>query len=121
MAWEIVEKGAERLTGMYPRFDEIGDYVEGHFLGLEKDDFGNERITLYLGEDPETGEAKTQQLPSAADLRKYNNKLHRGDYVKIEFLKIIPSNNEKYSDKKIFKVMVDHSRDVEFGDDEYGE
>ena len=118
MAWETVEKGAERLMNMYPKFEEIGDYVEGNFLGLGDDDFGNKRIELYIGEDEETGEAKTQQLPPAADLRKYYNKLNRGEYVKVEFVKVIPSNDERFADKKIFKVMVDHSRDVEFGDEE---
>ena len=118
MAWEVVEKGAERLIGMYPRFEEIGDYVEGNFMGIEDDDYGNRRITLYIGEDEETGEAKTQQLPPAADLRKYYDKLHLGEYVKIEFIKVIPSNSEKFADKKIFKVLVDHSRDVEFGGEE---
>ena len=120
MAWEIVEKGAERLTGMYPRFEEIGDYVEGNFMGIVEDDYGNNRIELYIGEDDE-GEAKTQQLPPAADLRKYYEKLHLGEYVKIEFVKIIPSNSEKFADKKIFKVLVDHSRDVEFGGEEEDE
>ena len=117
MAWEIVEKGAERLTNEYPRFEEIGDYCEGNFVGLEEDDYGNMRIVLYLGTDDDD-EPKYQYLPSSADLRKYNEKLHRGEYVRVEFAKIIPSNSEKYADKKIFKVMVDHSKDVEFGEGE---
>lgn len=118
MAWETVEKGAERLMNMYPKFEELGDYCEGNFTGLVEDDYGNQRIELYLGEDQESGEPKFQHLPPAADLRKYYQKLNRGEYVRVEFVKIIPSDNEQFNDKKIFKVQVDHSRDVEFGDGE---
>jgi len=117
MVWETVEKGAERLMGMYPKFEEIGDYVEGNFSGIVEDDYGNRRIELYIGQD-EYDEPKYQHLPPAADLRKYYEKLNRGEYVKVEFVKVIPSNSEDFADKKIFKVMVDHSRDVEFGDEE---
>ena len=117
MAWETIEKGAEELTGMYPKFDEIGQYVEGNFMGLEVDDYNNQRILIYKGTDAED-ELITQLLPAAADLKRYYSKLNKGDYVRIEFVKAIPSNNENYSDKKIFKVQVDHSRDVEFGDED---
>lgn len=117
MVWETVEKGAERLMNMYPKFEEIGDYVEGNFTGLVEDDYGNQRIELYLGQD-EDDIPKYQHLPPAADLRKYYQRLNRGEYVKVEFVKVIKSNDEKFNDKKIFKVMVDHSRDVEFGDGE---
>ena len=116
MAWEVLEKGAEKLTGMYPRFEEIGDYVEGNFMGLEDDSYGHQRITIYVGQDEEGG-MKTQMLPSSADLMKYHDQLHLGEFIRVELVKIIPSNSEDYNDKKIFKVMVDHSRDVEFGDE----
>lgn len=118
MALRTLEKGGQKLTGLYPRFDEIGDYVEGHFLGLEEDDYGNERISLWLGNDEETGEAKTQLLPSTADLRRYYGQLERGMWLHIELAKTIPSNNENYGDKKIFKVQADEDKDVVFGDEE---
>ena len=113
MAFKTLEKGGTELTNPYPRFEEIGDYVEGNICGFTEDDYGNKRIELYKGED-EDGEVKTQLLPANADLKKYYSQLKVGDYVRIEFVKIIPSDNENYSDKKIFKVQLDDSRFVEF-------
>ena len=114
MAFRTLEKGAEELSGMFPRFEEIGDYVEGNICDFTVDDYGNKRMEIYKGQNSQTGEAITQLLPSAADLKKYYGQLKVGDYVKIEFVKSIPSNNENYADKKIFKVMVDDDRYQEF-------
>lgn len=113
MAFKTLEKGASELGNMYPRFDEIGDYVEGNICAFVDDDYGNKRIEIYKGEYDD-GEIKTQLLPAYADLKKYYSQLKVGDYVRIEFIKSIPSNNENYSDKKIFKVQVDASRFLEF-------
>lgn len=120
MALRTLEKGAEKLTGMYPKFDSIGDYVEGNFYELSTDDFDNERIVLWVGVDDETGENKYQWLPAAADLRKYYSQLQQGMWIKISLKKIIPSNNEQYNDKQIFLVQADEELDVVFseGDDE---
>ena len=117
MAWEVVEKGSYELEGLYPKFESVGDYAEGNFMGIEEDDFGNKRIVLFKGND-EDGLPIEQWLPSHADLKKYYNELTVGDYIRVELIKIIPSNNEKYSDKNIYKVLVDHTKDVEFGDDD---
>lgn len=114
MALRTLEKGGQELTGTYPRFDEIGDYVEGNFLGFEEDDYNNKRIVLYKGVDEETGEAKTQMLPAVADLKRYYGQLEKGMWLHIELVKTIPSNNENYSDKKIFKVQADEEKDVVF-------
>ena len=113
MAFEKLEAGATELDGEYPKFDEIGDYVEGNFMGLEQGDYGKQ-IVIWKGNDPETGLAITQTLPSHKSLKKYYNKLTLGDYIKVELVKIIPSTNEKYSDKKIYDVYVDPDRAVEF-------
>lgn len=118
MAFITLEKGASELTNMYPRFDEIGNFVEGNVLGIIDDDYGNKRIELYKGEDSENGEMLTQILPAHADLRKYYSQLNQGDYIRVELIKIIPSDNPEYSDKKIYKVQVDPDKAVEFGDDE---
>lgn len=118
MAIRTLEKGGQELTGAYPRFDEIGDYVEGNFLGFETDDYNNKRITLWKGNDEETGEAITQMLPAVADLKRYYGQLERGMWLHIELVKTIPSNNENYSDKKIFKVQADEERDVVFDEGE---
>lgn len=118
MALRTLQKGAEKLTGMYPRFEEIGDYVEGNFYELATDDYNNERIVLWLGTDEETGDDKFQWLPSAADLKKYYSQLEQGMWIKISLNKIIPSNSENYADKKIFLVQADEELDVVFGDEE---
>lgn len=116
MVRRTLEKGAEELTNQYPRFEEIGDYVEGNFLEFAENDYNNKRIVLYKGNDEETGEAITQMLPAAADLKKYYSQLKPGMWLHIEFAKVIPSNNENYSDKKIFRVDVDDELDVEFAE-----
>lgn len=118
MALRTLEKGGQELTNSYPKFEEIGDYVEGNFLGFEIDDYNNKRITLWKGNDEETGEAITQMLPAVADLKRYYGQLERGMWLHIEFVKTIPSNNENYSDKKIFKVQADEERDVVFDEGE---
>ena len=118
MVRKTLEKGGQELTGMYPRFDEIGDYCEGNFLGFEIDDYNNQRILLWKGNDDETGESITQCLPATADLKRYYSQLEKGMWLHIEFVKVIPSNNENYSDKKIFKVEVDDERDVVFEEGE---
>ena len=61
MAFKELEAGASELEGMYPRFEEIGDYVEGNFMGLEEGDYGKQ-IVIWKGNDSETGEAITQTL-----------------------------------------------------------
>lgn len=118
MVLRTLEKGGQELTGGFPRFEEIGDYCKGNFMGLELDDYDNERIVLWKGNDEETGEAKTQMLPAAADLKRYYDQLNLGDFLIITFVKVIKSKNEEYSDKKIFKVQVDDEKAVEFGDGE---
>ena len=117
MALRTLEKGGQELSGMYPKFEEIGDYVEGNFLGLAVDDYNNKRIEIWKGNDEETGDAITQQLPALADLKRYYTQLEKGMWVHIEFVKVIPSNNENFADKKIFKVQVDDELAVEFGDE----
>lgn len=118
MALRTLDKGGAELTNPYPRFEEIGDYVEGNICGFTIDDYDNKRIEIYKGEDAETGEVKTQLLPSAADLRKYYSQLKVGDWIRVEFVKVIPSNNEAYADKKIFKVQVDDDKFLEFEEGE---
>ena len=119
MAFKELEAGAVELDGMYPKFDEIGDYVEGNFMGLEEGDYGKQ-IVIYKGNDEE-GEPITQTLPSHKSLRKYYSQLKMGDYIKVELIKIIKSTNEKYSDKNIYKIYVDEDRAVEFGEGEEDE
>ena len=111
MAFVELEQEPSAAEGLYPRFDEIGDFVEGNISGFIVDDYNNKRIELWKEID---GEDSYQILPSHADLKKYYNKLQVGDYVRIELKKIIPSTNPEYNDKKIYKVLVDKERFLEF-------
>ena len=47
MAFRTLEKGAEELSGMFPRFEEIGDYVEGNICDFRVEDYGNKRREIY--------------------------------------------------------------------------
>ena len=116
MAFVEVEKGSCELEETYPKFDEIGDYVEGNFMGFENGDFGKQ-IIIYKGED-EYGEPITQILPSHKNLRKYYSQIKKGDYIKVELVKILPARSENYGDIKFYKVYVDPDRAVEFEDEE---
>ena len=118
MALRTLEKGGAELTNPYPKFEEIGDYVEGNISGFVTDDFGNKRIQIFKGFEEETGEPKYQLLPSHANLKQYYDQLDEGVWVRIELKKVIKSKNPEYADKNIYKVQVDDDKYVEFGDDE---
>lgn len=121
MAFKTLEKGGQELTNPYPKFEEIGDYVEGNISDFIIDDYGNKRIELYKGFDEESGEDKYQTLPAHSDLKGYYSQLNIGDYVHIELVKIIKSNNPEYSDKMKYIVQVDEEKAVEFGEVESDE
>ena len=117
MAFETLEPEMD-MTNKYVEFNNEGDKIEGNFVGFETDNWGHERITLEI----EGGFEKV--LPGHADLRRYNKKLEMGDYIRVTLIKIQKSNNENYSDKKLYKVEKDPSRKVEYeiydeGDEDY--
>lgn len=121
MAFEEVEKSPEE-HGRYWNPEQIGDEITGHIYKFVKDDYGNKRIDLYLGED-ENEEAILCMLPAHADLKRVYVNLERGDYINVKLVKIIPINKEGYSDKKIYKVLKDPTEKVEWSneDDDYYE
>lgn len=116
MAFEEVEKGSCKLEETYPKFDELGDYVEGNLYGFEDGDFGKQ-IVLYLGDD-EYDEPILQILPSHKSLKKFYSNLEIGDYIKVELVKIVPAKSEGYGDIKFYKVYKDPERAVEFDNEE---
>lgn len=111
MAFVELEKGGAEQIGEYPRFDEIGDYVEGNISSFYIDDYNNKRIELWKRVD---GEDFYQCLPAHADLKRYYDNLKVGDYIRVELKEVRKAIKEGYNDKKIYKVMVDEDRFVPF-------
>ena len=124
MAFEEVAKGPEEV-GRYWNPDQVGDVVEGNIYLFKNDDYGNKRIDLYLGQD-ENDEAILTMLPAHADLKRTYVNLERGDYIRVELIKLIPPKKENGYPKRIYKVLKDPERKVEWpeedsSDDEYFE
>lgn len=116
MAFEEVEKGPEQY-GRYWNPDEVGDEITGHIWKFVKDDYGNKRIDLYLGED-EDGEAMLCMLPAHADLKRVYVNLERGDFINVKVTKVIPPKREGDHPKRIYKVMKDPENKVEWPDED---
>lgn len=123
MAFEEIEKGPEE-HGRYWNPEEVGDKIEGNIYDFVTDDYGNKRIDLYLGTD-ENDEPIMCMLPAHADLKRYYVNLERGDMIQVTLVKLIePKGKSKYP-KRLYKVLVDSERKVEWpeddSDDEYFE
>lgn len=116
---EIEPEEEENYHEKYPRFENIGDHVEGNLYEWDKDGWGNKRIVLEVGEDEE-GEPILQYLPTHTHLRRFYNRIHIGDYIRVELKKLIEKDNQEYP-TRIYKLQVDPDRKVEYGDldDEY--
>ena len=122
MAFREVEKGPEEV-GRYWNPDEVGAVIEGNIYKFVKDDYNNTRIDLYLGE-AEDETAILCMLPAHADLKRHYVNLKRGDYIRVELIKLIPPKKDGGYPKRIYKVLKDPERKVEWpedGDDEYFE
>lgn len=115
MAFREVEKGPEEV-GRYWNPEEVGAAIEGNIYKFVKDDFNNTRIDLYLGEG-ENEEAILTMLPAHADLRRHYVNLERGDYIRVELIKLIPPKKENGHPKRIYKILVDDERKVEWPED----
>lgn len=115
MAFREVEKGPEEV-GRYWNPEEVGAAIEGNIYKFVKDDFNNTRIELYLGEG-ENEEAILTMLPAHADLRRHYVNLERGDYIRVELIKLIPPKKENGHPKRIYKILVDDERKVEWPED----
>ena len=116
MAFEEVEKGPEEI-GRYWNPEEVGAVVEGNIYKFVTDDYGNKRIDLYLGQD-EDDEAILTMLPQHADLKRVYVSLERGDYIRVELIKLIPPKKEDGYPKRIYKVLKDPDRKVAWPDDD---
>ena len=116
MAFEEVEKGPEEF-GRYWNADEVGATIEGNIYKFKTDDYGNKRIDLYLGQD-EDDEAILTMLPAHADLKRHYVNLERGDYIRVELVKLIEPKKENGYPKRIYKILKDPDRKVEWPEPE---
>ena len=126
MAFKEVEKEPE--TERIPPFwkpEKIGDNIEGNIYDFEESTFNGRKqvqINLYCGED-EDGEAIMSLLPAHADLKRTYVNLNVGDYIRVEAVEKIQTENMDYP-KWIYKVLVDDERKVTWdntssSDDDY--
>lgn len=116
MAFREVEKGPEEVS-RYWNPEKVGDVVEGNIYKFVKDDYGNTRIDLYLGQD-EDDEAILTMLPGHADLKRTYVNLNRGDFIQVTLIELIPPRKENGHPKRIYRVLVDDDRKVEWPDDD---
>ena len=125
MAFKEVEKEpeTERIPA-YWKPEQVGDSIEGNIYDFEESMYNNRKqvqINLYCGED-ENGEPIMSLLPSHADLKRTYVNLNVGDYIRVEAVDKIQTENMNYP-KWIYKVLVDDERKVTWdnssSDDEY--
>lgn len=112
MAFREVEKGPEEI-GAYWKPTQVGDVVEGNIYEFAEGEFNGRKtvqINLYLGED-ETGEPAMTLLPAHADLKRAYVNLKVGDFIRVEVVDKIQTENMNYP-KWIYKVLVDDDRFV---------
>lgn len=107
MAFEDVE--AEEVIGKYWNPEKVGDNIEGNVFEIVKDQYGNDRIVLDMGDD-ENGNIMTSQLPGHASLQRFVKNINIGDYIRVELVDIIPAKEEGRYDAKIYKVQKDPDR-----------
>ena len=120
MAFREIEKAPEE-KGIPPYWkpEQVGDAIEGHIYEFDESVYNGKqqiRINLYCGED-EDGEPIMSLLPAHADLKRTYVNLNRGDYIKVEAIDKIQTENMKYP-KWIYDVLVDDDRKVEWPEDD---
>ena len=123
MAWETLEPEEENNFTKYPKFEKVGENVEGNLYEFYKDSYDRKGMVLEVGEDEE-GEPLLQNLPTHAHLQRFYKKVEIGDYLRVELVKIIPPKEDQEYPTKIYKVQVDPNRKViyeEEDDEEYFE
>ena len=124
MAWETLEPEEENNFTKYPKFEKVGDNVEGNLYEFYKDSYGRKGMVLEVGEDEE-GEPLLQHLPTHAHLQRFYKKLAIGDYIRVELVKLIEpeEDDENQYPVRKYKVQVDEDKKViyEEDDEEYYE
>ena len=125
MAFREVEKEPEpERVPPYWKPEKVGDNIEGNIYQFVESTFNSKKqvqINLYCGTD-ENDEPQMSLLPAHADLKRTYVNLEVGDYIRVEAVDKIQTENMDYP-KWIYKVLVDEDRKVEWpeetSDDEY--
>ena len=122
MAFRKVEKEPEtERVSPYWKPEKVGDSIEGNIYEFEESIYKGKkqvRINLYCGED-EDGEAIMSLLPGHADLKRTYVNLKVGDYIRVEAIDKIQTENMDYA-KWIYDVLVDDDKFVTWPDQEDG-
>jgi len=124
MAFKEVEKAPEE-KGIPPYWkpEQVGDAIEGNIYEFDESVYNGKpqtRINLYCGENEE-GESIMSLLPAHADLKRTYVNLKVGDYIRVEAVDKIQTENMNYP-KWIYKVLVDEDRAVSWdSEDDYYE
>ena len=113
MAFEDVQEAIDT----YWNPENVKDSVEGNVYEIKKDNWDNDRVVLDLGDD-EDGNLMTTTLPAHAHLKKFIPNLEIGDYIRVELTKLIPPRKENGYPKRIYKVLKDPDRKVEWPEEE---
>jgi len=125
MAFREVEKEPEpERVPPYWKPEKVGDNIEGNIYQFVESTFNGKKqvqINLYCGTDG-NDEPQISLLPAHADLKRTYVNLNVGDYIRVEAVDKIQTENMDYP-KWIYKVLVDEDRKVEWpeetSDDEY--
>lgn len=123
MAFKEVEKAPEEKQ--IPKFwkpIQVGDAIEGNIYEFAESTFNGRKqvqINLYCGTD-ENDEPIMSLLPAHADLKRTYVNLTVGDYIRVEAVDKIQTENMDYP-KWIYKVLVDKDRFVEWETEDDGE
>jgi len=125
MAFREVEKEPEpERVPPYWKPEKVGDNIEGNIYQFVESMYKGKKqvqINLYCGTD-EDNQPIMSLLPGHADLKRTYVNLEVGDYIRVEAVDKIQTENMDYP-KWIYKVLVDEDRKVEWpeetSDDEY--
>ncbi len=115
MAFEDVEPAVDK----YWNPEQKGDSVEGNLYKIIKDQWGNDRMVLDLGDD-EDGHLIETILPAHAQLLSFIPKLSIGDYIRVELHDLIqPTPEQLEADPtrkatRIYKVQKDPDRAIDY-------
>ena len=99
--------------------EEVKEAIEGNVYEIQKDNWGNKRIVLDLGDDEEGNMMKTT-LPAHAHLQSFIPNLKIGDYIRVELKELVdpaPEQLEKDPARKPtrkYRVQKDPDKALEY-------
>jgi hypothetical protein len=108
---ELEKMGIENDQWWSPK--EINQTIAGNVKEIITGQYG-EQILLDLYSENEDLNGYEIELPAHKDLQNKTKSVEVGDFIVVSLIKIIPSNNPDYNDKKVYKVVKVPSRQVEY-------